>query len=138
MGLFTRMGIFVWLIVLFFSCSDDSQFTDAGVINGEVVLQSGAPQRINNDLILEITGIDDTRCPIGQICSSSGNVFVTFEVYNNGTSSQHKMKYSEMDQQSTDTIEGVVIEIVDVAPYRYSDDDINLEDYRVTIDVLEQ
>jgi hypothetical protein len=137
MGLFARVGIFVWLIVLFFSCSDDSQYTEAGIIDGEVVLQSGTPQRINNDLILEITGIDDSRCPIGEVCSSLGHVNVTFKVYNNETSFQYNMKYCELDKQSTDTIEGTVIEIVDIAPYRYPGDVIKLGDYRVTIDVLE-
>lgn len=127
----------MWIIVLLFSCSDDSEFNDEGIIEGEVVLKSGTPQRINSDIILELTGINDSRCPIGVVCSSSGNVYITFEVYNSGASFQHEIKYCEMEELLTDTIEGAVIKIVDIAPYRYPEEEVRLEDYRVTIDVLE-
>ncbi len=137
MGFITRTGIFVWLVILFASCSDDSSFTEGGVIKGEVVIQSGVPQRINNQILLEIIDIHDSRCPVGVVCSSAGNVDITFEVYSNGTSFTHKIKYCELDELSSDTIEGTVLDIVDVSPSRFAEDKIELEDYRVTIDVLE-
>ncbi|MDA3880440.1 MAG: hypothetical protein PF436_08635 [Prolixibacteraceae bacterium] len=134
MVFFTRMGFFVWLMLLLISCSDDTSTND-GIQAGEVELRSGVPQRVSSNMILELIEVNDSRCPVGVVCSSAGEVDITFMVYLTERSFEKSITYSPFETSSCDTIEAIVVYINDVLPYKFANDELKFEDYRITVEI---
>ena len=136
MNILRRTGEILLFILFTISCVNDvSNYNDINE-DGNYVLTFGTSQRVSNSMILEVTGISDTRCPVGNVCSTPGYVEVSFEVYCNQTFSDLDIDYNTIHKTNSDTIAGHTIEITDVTPYPYADDpSIDTLDYRISIHV---
>lgn len=87
----------------------------------------------DNSLKFTITAINDSRCPSDVVCVWEGKADVTIEVEN---PLEETIVLSTYDNR-IDTVENFSIELVDVLPYPVSTDTIELEDYNVTLKILE-
>lgn len=128
------MGIFVWFFFFIFACSDDNSSTNS-IPEGEIELQSGVPQKISSDIIIEMIKVNDSRCPVGVVCSSAGKVDITFKVLNAEKSFEKSLPFYPSKKQSCDTIDNVIIYINEVLPYKYANDILKLEDYRIIMEI---
>jgi len=116
------------------ACSEDTPDSD-GIPQGEIELKSGSPQRISSDVILELTALNDSRCPVGVVCSSAGNVELSFMVYHTGGSYNKTINFNPINTSTCDTIKNMNVCIKEVLPYRYADQEHQLEDYRIIFEV---
>ncbi len=86
-----------------------------------------------NQLNFLVTGINDSRCPADVICVWEGKVDVKIEVKSPIRGTIELSSY----QHSKDTLENYAFELIDVLPYPVSTVSIKLEDYNVTLKVVE-
>lgn len=134
MVLITRMGVFACFLFLLMACSDDTPYSD-GIQQGEIELTYSSPQRISDDIILELTEVADSRCPVGVVCSSAGSVELSFIIYNTNGSYDKSISFCSFNENTCDTIQNLNVCIKEVLPYRYADQELQLEDYRVIFEV---
>lgn len=134
MVLITRMGVFACFLFLLVACSEDTPDSD-GIPQGEIELTNSSPQRISDDIILELTEVADTRCPVGVVCSSAGSVELSFIVYHTGGTYNKTINFNPINASTCDTIKNMNVCIKEVLPYRYVDQELQLEDYRVIFEV---
>ena len=87
----------------------------------------------DNSLKFTITAINDSRCPSDVVCVWEGKADVTIQVENPLPETLILNTYDNV----IDTFENFSIELVDVLPYPISTDTIELEDYNVTLKILE-
>ncbi|MBN1769104.1 MAG: hypothetical protein JXR50_03505 [Prolixibacteraceae bacterium] len=116
------------------ACSEDTPDSD-GIPQGEIELTNSSPQRISDDIILELTEVADTRCPVGVVCSSAGSVELSFIVYHTGGSYNKTINFNPISESTCDTIQNLDVCIKEVLPYRYVGQELQLEDYRVIFEV---
>ena len=125
-------GGFLLLAFILSSCVKEVSYYEEKIPQGSFVLKKQAPQRVSDNLILEIVEISDTRCPIGDVCSSSGDVFVVFKASVNASSLELKMDYEEVETNTgcTAIFEGHQIQILQVSPHPYCNEEIDVNNYR--------
>ncbi|MBN2805977.1 MAG: hypothetical protein JXR22_04910 [Prolixibacteraceae bacterium] len=134
-----RIGGFLLLVLIFSSCVKDVSCYEEEISKGVVVMKKQFPVRVSENLILEIQEINDTRCPVGLICSSGGEVSIDFKANINGTYHQLNMSYDGIFEDGCTTIfEGHQIQVLEVNPHPFAGDVINADNYRIQIivDVL--
>jgi hypothetical protein len=134
-----RIGGFLLLVLIFSSCVKDVSFYEEKISKGLVVMKKQFPVRVSEDMILEIREITDTRCPIGMICSSGGEVSIDFKVNINGTYHELNMSYDGIYEDGCTTVfEGHEIQVLEVNPHPFVNDVIDANNYRIEIivDVL--
>ncbi len=115
------------------SCSKDN---DDQLPDDAVKLKFARQQSVSDDLLLEITNIVDTRCPIGVVCSEAGDVKIEVRVLAVGNIHTKTISFCEMPKanQNIDTIDGHRIEILRVMPMPYLNNPVDsISDYIVTI-----
>ncbi len=131
-----RLWGVVLIIVFISSCKKEASQHIYDIPEGNIVLTASKIHRVSQYLVLEITDIEDTRCPIGVVCCSPGEVHIFISVIEQDGIRDYSLEYSKMRGQSTDTISNHKIEIIEVTPLRYENDTlISLNDYRVVVDV---
>lgn len=130
-------GGFLLLLFVFSSCVKEVTYYEEEIPQGNVMLTKLTPQRVSDNLILEIVEISDTRCPVGAVCSSAGVVSVEFKASINGKFSVLNMSFEEMNNSSgcISTFEGHQIQILHVSPHPYMNEEIDVDNYRVEIKV---
>lgn len=131
------IGGITLLLFLVSSCVKEVSSYTEEIPVGNIVMRSQSPLRVSDNMILEITQITDNRCPIGQVCSSSGEVTIEFKAYINSAYVNFSVNYADMNEVSGSTAncEGNTIQILNVNPFPYSDTQVKLEDYRVELKV---
>jgi hypothetical protein len=82
-----------------------------------------------NNLKIEITNIEDSRCPADVVCVWQGEALVEIELEETQTFSTVLSTY---DNQ-IDTLGNYSVELIDVQPYPLSDQVIKTEDYDITL-----
>lgn len=115
------------------SCSKDN---DDQLPDDAVKLKYGVQQSVRGSLLLEITAIEDTRCPIGVVCSKAGDVKIDIRVLVVGNIHTETIYFSEMPKanQNIDTIDGYKVEVLKVTPMPYLNNPIDtITDYIVTV-----
>lgn len=126
----------VLLTLVFSSCVKESSYYEGETKDGNFILTNNVAQRVNEEMILKIMDISDTRCPVGTVCSSVGNVKVLFQVYANKEFNDLEITYSTFHESNCDTIKGYTISIINVTPHPYIDSpEIDSLDYRVIVKV---
>ncbi|MBN1115991.1 MAG: hypothetical protein JXA77_02215 [Bacteroidales bacterium] len=121
------IGVIVFLF-LFVSCNNNLTEFENEHPEGSVVLKYKIQQRADVDFLLEVLDINDTRCPIGSVCSDPGKVSVNLRVLTNSGVSETCLEFSEIPGRcySCDTIENRRIEVFKVSPIPYADKPTNL------------
>ena len=105
-----------------FSFGLESEFK----INGEY-------HSVDNSVHFRITEINDSRCPSDVVCIWAGKADVKIEVE---SPVKGAIILSTYDNQ-VDTVGNFSFEIIDVLPYPISTKTIQLEDYNVTLKIVE-
>ena len=115
------------------SCSKDN---DDQLPDDAVKLKYGIQQSVGGNLLLEITDVEDTRCPIGVVCSKAGDVKIDIRVLVVGNIHTETIYFSEMPKanQNIDTIDGYKVEVLKVTPMPYLNNPVDtITDYIVTV-----
>lgn len=126
------LGGIVFLFTIL-SCSKDN---DDQLPDDAVKLKFARQQSVSDDLLLEITNIVDTRCPIGVVCSEAGDVKIEVRVLAVGNIHTETIYFSEMPKanQNIDTIDGYKVEVLKVTPMPYLNNPVDtITDYIVTV-----
>ena len=127
-------GVALWL---FSSCVKEVSYYEEEIPKGKIVMKNHSPQRVSNNMILEIVDIRDSRCPIGVVCSSMGSVEIEFKAYVDTTFHDIRLNF-ENDFQNVScstTFEGHVIEVFKVNPHPSTGEDIDPDDYVIEVQV---
>jgi hypothetical protein len=90
-------------------------------------------QSLDNSLDFSITEINDSRCPSDVVCVWEGKADVKIEVTSPVKGSITLSTYNHL----RDTIGDYSFELKDVAPYPVSTKTIKLEEYNVTLKILD-
>ncbi len=116
--LHTIWGI-VFLMLLFTACTKEVGTYSEELPKGNIMLKNLMPQRVSDQMILEIVGIVDNRCPVGEICNSNGEVIIGVKALVDGNFYEHSICYNSTNGSATcvSIMEGHAIEVVRVSPY---------------------
>lgn len=90
-------------------------------------------QSANNSIKFTITEINDSRCPGDVVCVWEGKADVKIEVESPQAGSIVLSTYDNL----IDTVGNFSFELIDVSPYPISTENIKVEDYDVTLKILE-
>ena len=121
------LGLFV------FSCQKETELT-AFKTGIEKNFQFGVDYLSNtNSLKFKITEINDSRCPSDVVCIWAGKADVKIEVESPVTGAINLSTYDN----PVDTVGNFSFEIIDVLPYPISTKTIQLEEFNVTLKIVE-
>lgn len=129
------IGVIVFLF-LFVSCNNNLTEFENKHPEGSVMLKYKIQQRAEDGFLLEVLDIQDSRCPIGSVCSDPGKVSVKLRVLSENSVVETCLEFSEIpgQVQSCDTIENRRIEIYKVSPIPYTGKPIeSLNNYTVVL-----
>ena len=93
--------------------------------HGEII------QSDNNKISLEITNINDSRCPSDVVCIWEGEARITLE-FKNSTISVFELS---TNGPLIDTVDNYIFKLIEVNPYPVSTEVLELKDYRIKMDV---
>ena len=131
-----RVGGIVLFTLMMIACGNDSSYIEGETADGNFILVDEVSQRVSDDMIVKVVGITDTRCPIGDVCSTAGSVKVDMQIYADKEFTDFCINYSKLHEDNCDTIKGYTISILNVTPHQYSGaPKIDSLDYRITISV---
>lgn len=134
MNYLRRIGEIVLLTIFISSCTKEVSYYEEDIPEGSVILTSGTPQRVSENMVLKIVAIEDSRCPVGVVCSSPGEVNVKFEVFANGVINDFEMCYEQVKRHGKAEFEGHRINILDVSPFPFVENpNIDPMDYRIEL-----
>jgi len=94
---------------------------------------NGEYHSADNSLKFKITEINDSRCPSDVVCIWAGKADVKIEVESPVTGTIVLSTYDN----PVDTVGNFSFKIIDVLPYPISTKAIQLEDYNVTLKIVE-
>ena len=126
--------LFLALIVIsFISCEKeiDPDSFSFGLENDFKI--NGEYHSVDNSLKFKITEINDSRCPSDVVCIWAGKTDVKIEVESPVTGTIVLSTYDN----PVDTVGNFSFKIIDVLPYPISTKTIQLEDYNVTLKIVE-
>lgn len=131
-----RIGGFLLMILVLTSCVKEVSYYEEEISKGVIVMKKQFPVRVSEHMILEIQEINDSRCPVGMVCSTGGEVSIDFKVNVDGTVHQLNISFDDMYQDVCSTVfEGHEIQVLKVNPHPFAGDVINTETYRIEVKV---
>ena len=126
--------IFCVLIAISFISCDKETFSESFIFGLENDFKIyGEYHSTDNGLNFIITEINDSRCPSDVVCVWEGKADVKIDVTSPVKGSIKLSTYNHL----TDTIGNYSFELKDVSPYPISTKTIKLEDYNVTLKIVE-
>lgn len=134
------MGFVLMNAFILSSCVKEVSYFEEEIPKGKIVMKNHMPQRVSEEMILEITDINDSRCPVGVVCSSIGAVDIAFKAYINSEFVDFGITYEDLsaDQVWSTNFEGHLIEIYRVNPKPLNGEEIDPNDYNVEIKVVKE
>ncbi len=126
-------GIVCFVFML--SCNNQNNFEEQ-FPDGSVKLKYNVQQKVSGDLLLEVLDVEDTRCPIGTVCSDAGSVKIDLRVLSLVGNETKTMYFSEMPNatENIDTILGYRIHLLKVSPIPYADNPVEINtNYIITV-----
>jgi len=130
-----KKDVFIILTALFlaFSCSEE-QLTDSFELNKLQTFIPGVTYHLKNtETTFRIHDINDSRCPKGATCVWEGMVQTDLIFQSVSTDT---LRLNTFNNQS-DTIENYVFQLMKVEPYPELDNEIDLDNYRITLNIFE-
>jgi len=94
---------------------------------------NGEYHSIDNSLNFSVTEINDSRCPSDVVCVWEGKADVTIDVTSPVKGSVMLSTYNHLK----DTLGNYSFELIDVSPYPISTKTIKLEEYNITLKIVE-
>ncbi|HKI88124.1 MAG TPA: hypothetical protein VKA38_03790 [Draconibacterium sp.] len=129
-----KKGVFIILTTLFFafSCSEEP-LNDSFELNKLQTFIPGVTYHLENtETTFRINNVSDSRCPKRATCIWAGMVQIDL-IFQSLTTDT--LRLNTLNNQS-DTIENYVFHLMEVDPYPELDKEINLEDYRLTMNIF--
>lgn len=129
-----KFKFFVSLILISFISCDNEPVSDSfsfGLDNEFKI--NGEYNSEDNSLHFRITEINDSRCPSDVVCVWEGKADVKIKVESPVSGSITLSTYDN----PIDTVGNYSFRIIDVLPYPISTKTIQLEDYNVTLKIVE-
>lgn len=130
----------VVLLFITLSCTSNQEIYKSDIPEGTINMRINVQKRISDNLLFEIIELNDNRCPIGSICNNAGYVQVELRVIAEEVVSTKSLFFSDYDTslQNTDTIAGLLVELLKVTPYPYANKPLeDPENYTVSLIVEE-
>ncbi len=125
--------LIMFIGLLIFSCKNETELENFS-LGFEDNFRFGAEYQSNNNLLkFKITEINDSRCPSDVVCIWAGKTDVKIEVESPVTGTIVLSTYDN----PVDTVGNFSFKIIDVLPYPISTKTIQLEDYNVTLKIVE-
>lgn len=126
----------VFLVLLFSACTKDVGTFEEDIPKGNIMMKNLIPQRVSDQMILEVVNIEDYRCPLGQMCSSSGEAVISFKTITNGETEVIKASFNGISSNCLLSFKGHVISILRVSPYPNLENPVkNIGDYFIEVKV---
>lgn len=123
------------LVLVFSACTKVDTITAKPVlgstvkasVNYEIVFQEG--------LKIEVTKIEDSRCPKNVTCVWAGMAKVFFKLSDNGISKEATIDFESKNNQTNFELgsQKYIIEVSDVLPYPENSGEISQKDYKVVL-----
>ncbi|HSN48753.1 MAG TPA: hypothetical protein VLR29_08330 [Flavobacterium sp.] len=129
-----NLNFFLAFIFISFISCDNEPVPDSfsfGLENDFKI--NGEYHSVDNSLKFKITEINDSRCPSDVVCIWAGKTDVKIEVESPVTGTIVLSTYDN----SVDIVGNFSFKIIDVLPYPISTKTIQLEDYNVTLKIVE-
>ena len=129
-----NLNFFLAFIFISFISCDNEPVPDSfsfGLENDFKI--NGEYHSVDNSLKFKITEINDSRCPSDVVCIWAGKTDVKIEVESPVTGTIVLSTYDN----PVDTVGNFSFKIIDVLPYPISTKTIQLEDYNVTLKIVE-
>jgi hypothetical protein len=117
----------IFLIFIFLlpdlSCKNKYEIIKDDLPEGSIKLKYQVQNQVTDNLSLEITDINDSRCPVGAICTVAGSVKVDIRVLSAQGTETATLYFSAIQNtvQNVDTVMSYRIEVVDVTPIPFLD-----------------
>jgi len=128
-----KKGIFIFLVLLGFSCGSSDDDTQA-TINLEINECFDAFET-NVSICLDSV-FNDSRCPTGLVCVWEGDAVAAFTLNHNDNITPFNL-HSNSNFQNDTLIDGITIKLLQITPYPIADQQIDPNDYSVEISVDE-
>lgn len=136
MGRNRQTTLWVVLMVVLSACAKQVDYYDIEIPKGPVTMTNESPLRVSDEMILEIVGFNDERCPVGIVCCDPGVIKVKFSAFVDGEFVEHEIDYCGiLHAECSDTLKGHTIHILNVTPIPFPDEPIDPCRYRVEIQV---
>lgn len=129
----TTYFLLALISLLFISCENETVSESFSVGLESKFKINNDYQSLDNYLNFSITEINDSRCPSDVQCIWEGKVDVKIKVLNPTSGTITLSTYHHL----IDTIGNYSFEIKDVSPYPVSNKTIKLEEYDVTLKIVE-
>lgn len=129
-----KFNFFVSLILISFISCDNEPVSDSfsfGLENDFKI--NGEYHSADNSVQFKITEINDSRCPSDVVCVWEGKADVKIKVESPFSGSITLSTYDN----PVDTVGNYSFRIIDIFPYPISTKSIKLEDYNVTLKIVE-
>ena len=91
----------------------------------------------NEDVLIELTGIEDSRCPLDVTCVWEGDAVVQMSISSDGYTSIFTLNSNpnvDSGQVRTEQF-GYSIKLNDVSPYPETSGQIDLDEYEISLEV---
>ena len=119
--------------IVFVSCHEELLPETFNLGSEEDFKWGGEYESSNNSLLFSIVEINDSRCPSDVVCVWEGKADVRINVDSPHSGSILLSTYDNIK----DTVGDFSFELIDVSPYPISTETIELEDYNVTLKIVE-
>ena len=122
---FTSISILLFSVCLM-SCSNSIPNENLGIVVFE-----------NEDVLIELTGIEDSRCPLDVTCVWEGDAVVQMSISSDGYTSIFTLNSNpnvDSGQVRTEQF-GYSIKLNDVSPYPETSGQIDLDEYEISLEV---
>lgn len=129
----TIYSLLALISVLFISCDNEPDYDSFRLGQENHFEIKKEYYSIDNSLRFSITEINDSRCPADVICVWEGKADVKIEVKN----PVHGILLLNTHNNRIDSLGNYSFELIDVSPYPISTKTINLEEYNISLNILE-
>lgn len=129
-----KLFLLVMLVGIAFVSCNEELLPETFNLGLEKDFKLGGEYKLSNkSLIFSIFEINDSRCPTDVVCVWEGKADVRINVESPQPGSILLSTYDNLK----DTIGGYSFELIEVSPYPISTETIKLEDYNVTLKIVE-
>lgn len=130
-------NIIVAFFLVFSACTKEEVEIIQIPLASKAEINFNTEQTYQDGLKINITKVEDSRCPEGTTCVWAGMAKVYFTASNNGISKESSVDFESKPIKTTLDLGGVKyeVEVSDVLPYPNNSIKINQKDYKVSVTV---
>jgi hypothetical protein len=123
-----NLGILIFIILVIIVFSGCEKFE----LGEPYDCRIGTKYRVTDEISFSIDSIADSRCPRDMLCFTSGDVLLYFNINQNNTLFDTTI-YLYNSNRNPILLEDYKWEVLEVNPWRRSDQNISQKDYRIKL-----